>query len=363
MIDYALEALQTLAWPLTIVFLVAMFRAEFRERVSALRSVAAGSVRVELDTLRREVAATPEVAATRPDAWDPGGREEPDRLYALTRTRLEVDQELRRFARAAFRDEDFATRDLSQIIFDLREAGELSAAGSRQLHEFLRLSDARFTPSSESKSRVEPDDEELAALVTIGTLLRAYVRYRQRVASITTEFWGHDLMKPLHCLERDQEAKTKYAWAIIATLLPEVDYNYQIFTDAMRRASVDDSDRNWPKQMSREFLQLIVSPDEFFEIVKFRRDELRRMLREGDRRWWRTTTDEYEDAKREAEESGGDPGEYRTEWRYYHWPESWGKIGMNQPLLRREKIGPEEVAEDLLNAEAALRRMRLEHAS
>jgi len=32
---------------------------------------------------------------------------------------------------------------------------------------------------------------------------------------------------------------------------------------------------------------------------------------------------------------------------------------MNQPLLRREMIGPEEVAEDLLNAEAARRRMRL----
>ncbi len=329
--DHLLDALRTLAWPVTVLLLVWLFRAQLRERLASLRRAELpGGVRFELDALRRDVAATPEFAASREATSPPitpDGTLPSDRLYPLARVQLDIDWLLRRFARSALRDPDFAIRGLNDIILDLRDAGELSGTVARQLQDFMRLSEAGF-------SRSELSDDEMAALVTVGTMLASHAHYLERVASITTDIWGHDLMRPLMHLERGDEENPKFVWAVVATILPEVDYNYQLFTDAIRRAASDESDRNWPKGMAPLFLKLRVSRADFVEVTKFRRDELRRLLRDGEGHWW---------------EQGS------QDWRYFEWPPAWGKIPFNLPVARGMA---DDVARELLQADSALRRMR-----
>ena len=332
--DHVLDALHTLVWPATILVLVLLFRAQLRERVGSLRKAELpGGIRFELDALSRDVATAPELAASR-DATvptiDADGTAPSDRLYPLARVQLDIDWLLRRFARSATRDPDFAIRSLSDIVLELRDAGELSPAVARQLQDYLRLSDASHT-------RTDLSDDELAVLLTIGARLASHVEYLRRVASITMDFWGHHLMMPLHSLERRNEDNPKYVWAVVATILSEVDYNYRIFSDAMRRAAADDSDRNWPKGMGPLFMRLLVAPGDFAQIIKYRRDELRRLLRDGEGHWW------------EEKSSSQD-------WRYYKWPPEWGKIPFNEPVSRDN---PDDVAQDLLRADSALRRMRV----
>lgn len=213
--------------------------------------------------------------------------------------------------------------------------GELSDAVSRQCLEFLRLTaESSSTPLS---------DDEVVAFHTAGSLLASHVRYLTQVVSITTRAWGHELaftvMRGGRSTERDD---SRDSWAAITTILPEVSYHYSLFKDAMTRASRTTDDKNWPASMSPHFLELIVPESDFEQIVRFRRDELRRVIRLFDRSSWLPQ---------------GDDDNSFPEDLYYRWPQSWGKVPFNMPVTgHRERPLLPDVADDLLRAEEAVRR-------
>lgn len=92
--------------------------------------------------------------------------------------------------------------------------------------------------------------------------------------------------------------------------------------------------------MAPHFLDLIVPESDFNQIVRFRRDELRRVIRLFDRGSWLVRED-------------GDPF---PEELFYRWPQSWGKVPFSLPVTGHvERPLFPDVADDLLHAEEAVR--------
>lgn len=275
--------------------------------------------------------ATPEIEARRTEraAVRTPGVLPDDRSYTVAKVRVELERALRQLAFTVNRDEEFATRNIEDLLLDLRSSGELSISVARQAQEFLRLSAASFSSATVS-------DDDVVAFHTVGSLLAAHVNYVRRVASIATGIWGHEL---IFMLERGgrRDREGKVTWAAVATILPEVDYDYAIFREAIHRAMDTRDNRNWPADMAPLFGNLLVSEEEFLQITVFRRDELRRVLRQFDRISWHPNDDDKDKL-------------------YYRWPASWGEISFNVPVTRGTLP---DAADDLLRAEEAVRRMRL----
>ena len=332
-VDHALEAIRILIWPLTIVTLVLLFRRQVAERVGSIRKAQLpGGISFELDALEREVINTPELDARRTERLTvraSGGVLPTDRAYTVARVRVDLERALRRLLFAVNRDPEFATRNIEDLLLDLRSSGEISAAIARQAQEFLRLSAASFSAPSLS-------DDDVVAFHTVGSLLASHVSNLQRVASIATGAWGHELMFMIERRHR-RDGDGKITWAAIATILPEVDYDYSLFRAAIHRAMDTRDDRNWPKDMAPMFGDLLVSEVDFQTIVVFRRDELRRVIGHFDPFSWF-------------------PREKNSTDLEYKWPRDWGEIPFNMPVTRGTLP---EVADDLLRAEEAVRQMRL----
>lgn len=335
-----IDVVRIVAWPLTLLVVLLLFRRQIADRVGAIRKAQLpGGISFELDVLEKEIVRTPELEATRKNvvAGSPGGVLPADRSYTVAEARFELERGLRRLSFAVSRDEEFATRNIEDLLLDLRSSGELSPHVSRQASEFMRLSAAAFS--------ADLSDDDVVAFHTVGSLLAAHVNYIARVVSITTGLWGHDLFFMIE-RPRDLDPSSKVTWAAVATILPEVAYDYRLFRDAILRASVTRDDKHWPKDSAPLFTRLLVTEDEFLEIVIFRRNELRRVLKYFDRTSWLATSSN--DRERIPEEL------------YYRWPNSWGKIPFNTPVTGHTSrpLLP-DVADDLLRAEEAVRRMKL----
>lgn len=331
-------------WPVTVLVVVLLFRRQIAGRVGAIRRARLpGGVSLELDALEMEVVRTPELEARRIgvatfEATDDSTRGvlPTDGSFTVAEARVELERALRRLSFAVSRDEEFATRSIEDVLLDLRSRDELSVHVARQAQDFLRLSAAAFSSGL--------NDEDVVAFHTVGSLLASHINYLTRVASISTAVWGHELW---HLVEergrRDSEGKT--VLAAIATILPEVSYDYGLFKDAIHRASLTIDDRNWPRDAAPRFDRLLVTESEFLEVVVFRRNELRRILRLFDRSSWLA-----------YDEQGG----HLPDELYYKWPRTWGDIPFNTPVTGHSyrPLLP-DVADDLLRAEEAARRMRL----
>lgn len=338
-----IDFVRILAWPFVVLVVVMVFRRPLSERVGAIRKAQLpGGISVELDALQAEIVTSREIGASESDfaatqlIYGSSTSVLPsDRSYTVAAARVELERALRRFLFTVNRDEEFATRKINDVLLELRSSGELSPDVTRQAQDFLRLSAASFS------SVVA--DEEVVAFHTVGSLLAAHVNYQARVASIGTGVWGHDLF--FMVARGGSNHNEKEVWASITTILPEVAYDYRLFLDAIRRASNTRDNKNWPRDAADEFSKLAISEADFLQVTIFRRDELRRVLELFDRSSWLAKDDE---------------GQQIPKALYYQWPAAWGKISFNTPVTgHSERPLLLDVADDLLRAEEAVRRMRL----
>lgn len=292
----------------------------------------------DLDALQREVAASPEMDQSRRAARAVAVSLGPVPTYSsqtVAEARVRLESALRRLRFTTSDDVQFADRNIEGIVSETLSSGELSVPVARQCLEFFRL-------SAEGSSAPLSDDE-IVAFHTTGSLLASHVEYVTRVASVTTGRWGHELLFTLMRAGAPDQGTEKEAWASIATIMPEVQYDYALFADAMRRAASDESGKNWPASAARMFLDLIVAESDFNDVVRFRRDELRRVIRLYDRQ---------SSLPRGYDGEGPLPDDL-----YYRWPLSWGKIHFNTPVTGHTHHPMFlDVADDLVRAEEAVRR-------
>lgn len=330
------DAFKSAVWPVTALVVVAVFHRQIRERISALRKAELpGGINLELDALEREVVKSAEAVGGQSGSLSPVVSMAPqDREDIVAETRFGLERQVRLLAWAVTRDEDFPTRSIDDLLMEIRSAGELSDAEYSQLLGYQRL--------SQSALAVGITDEAAGSLQTIGSILTARLNFISRVAAVSRGMLGHDLANHIMRSEHARDFASRWEWATIATVLPDVGYNYRVFQAAIVRASKTTDDRDWPKQLAPRFLSLLVTEDEFEQVVRFRRDELRRLLRS-----FQNSLNDLEDDE-----------------RYYRWPSSWGDIGWNQPVIRSYGgLRQQDIVDDLLRAEEAVRSFQYQNSS
>ncbi|MDQ2845100.1 MAG: hypothetical protein M3Y77_01820 [Actinomycetota bacterium] len=327
--DWALivDAFKAAVWPVTALVIIAVFRRQLRERISALRKAGLpGGINLELDALERQVVSSAVASGAAGSLSPVVGIAPQDREDIVAETRFGLERQVRLLAWAVTRDEDFFSRGIDDLLMEVRRAGELSGTEYSQLLGYQRLSQSALAAGI--------TDEVAGSLHTIGSILTARLNFISRVASVSRGMLGHELANHIMHSEHSRDVAGKWEWATIATVLPDVGYDYRVFQAAIIRASKTTDDRDWPRQLAPRFLNLLVTEEEFERIVRFRRDELRRLLRSFQNSLSDLDNDE----------------------RYYNWPTQWGDIGWNQPIIRSYGgLRQQDIVDDLLRAEEAVR--------
>lgn len=323
--SHVVDTLKAAAWPVVTLVIVFTFYRPIRDRLGSLRKATLpGGISLELDALERDVvraSGSPEGNSLSPLV----PMRPRDRDDIVAETRFNLERQVRLLAWAITRDEAFPTRSVDDLLLEIHDANEITADELSQLLGFFNLS--RVAAAN------QVTDESAGSLNTVGALLVARLNFRTRVIEVTTGFAGHDLANHLMMAEHAKRGVgDSYKWATIATILPAVGYDYRVFVAAMNRASEIDDDRNWPRGLSPQFLRLLVPKKDFDRVVVFRRNELRRLLRD------------FLASGSEIDEE-----------RYYNWPASWGHVDFNQPIMRRESFRQQDIVDDLLRAEEAVR--------
>jgi hypothetical protein len=115
--------------------------------------------------------------------------------------------------------------------------------------------------------------------------------------------------------------------------MPEFGYEYEIYREAAER--YNSKQRNGGRVSHGEELN-VLTLEEFVTVLEFRERELFRLVEKGRSRG---TLGDFEKA---------------NEW---HWPEEWGRLGWNCPIIR-DRLCLFEAEQELVQTRAALERHR-----
>ena len=296
------EATSALAWPVTLLVILLIFRKAILERVGPPRRIKFGSFELELGDLEKRVEKSVEIA-------DPG--------LPISNLRLAIEEQIIELAHSSL-DEEATHRRISQLIERLQEKRLLSTHIGESLQEYLSIA-ARL-----SREAGLSGADAIKAL-TIGASLLAQLQYLKCVQHLIHSFDGRMLWEVRRA---DMQENKYYLWSAIAAAAPEFDYSYEAFREAATKFNAAEEQRAHAAHREPRRIP-IPALSEFVDILRFRQTELQRIIR-GE--WW-----------------DGTKWEKLREWQ---WPEAWGHVGWNQPVVSSRN----EADQELLRTEVALER-------
>jgi len=310
----AVEAIRALAWPVTLVIILVVFRRPILDRLSHItKAKFPGGFEFELGELGSRVEKVFIEANRHSLGSGPS-------MLAVANTRLAIEMEIVKLAQLSGGSKEATHQKIIQLIAQLEEEGVLSGQLANGLRQYIGITNRVVHTSTTS-------GEDVIKVLSIGTSLLAPLRYLSRVQYLLNDFDGL-LLWDMHRLE--QEGNKYRLWSAIAASVPNFDYSYEAFREAAAKFNEKEDER--ARGANRKPTKIeIPRVSEFLEILEFRRSELLRVL-QGE--WWEET-------------------KWRKlrEWR---WPEKWGHIGWNQPIVDSWN----EAQEELLRPEAAIERYR-----
>jgi len=316
------DAVGSLAWPVTVLVVVLIFK---REIVQLLRHIKeakflGGSITLELDKLGQALERTPEIEKQRGAIQKLDSTQELLRsgnsTLAIANLRIEIEREILRLMKPSYNLQEVRSWPLSRKISTLVDKGLLSRDVAERLTEYTHIANKLI-------HGLELSADEVNRAVSIGTDILTHLHYRANVENLVYDFEGHGLW---HMWRKEEKVSKKYYfWSAIAATLPDFDHSYEVYKEAADKYLSKEYRDSFGGRVHHDLY--VVSLEEFIEILKFRRDEIVRVLRGN---WWKD-----------------------NEWQ---WPESWGQLGWNGPVFR----GSANDAEDeLLRINAAIERYEL----
>lgn len=284
------DGIRSLAWPVAVVVIILLFRRQIRELLPNVREAEFGGLKLRLETLQQEVRRAPENTRRRLSSEDLTAKRLAieNQLLALSQEKLGADQ------RRTERPEAWASL--------LSDKGVLSESTAASINDYILITDQLLRSPSMN------DDEAVRALC-VGDMLFASLRHTYLVEHLVDDLGHHLIWQP-----PPGERNKYHFWAAIAAESPRFDYRYEVLLEAVNR--IDERDHRAAVPLP--------TPEEFVDILQFRRRELLRIM---DLLWGKEV-----DSVMKGE----------LEWR---WPEEWGHISWTGPIVRPETR--HELAEQL----------------
>lgn len=309
-----------LAWPLTILILVLTFRREIRARLSALREVTypGGSITMEVTELAARIEQGHHGETSVPALLEqPLSLGEGVSQLSIARMHLNIETELLRLSRTLRNASKVGGWSVSRHVDELLRADVLDAELAENVRDFVHISNKIL------HGAVVDDATKLRATV-IGASLVAQLHYRSQVRRLERDFEGHGLWR-MH--KRGKNADNKYyLWSAIAASLPEFDYSYEVYREALDGFNQGSFVQEHPHDALPA-----LALDEFIAVLEYRESELLRLLN-------------FKGAWKDFEEAN-----------YWQWPSEWGDLGWQSPIIRHG-LSRHAIEEDLLQTRNAIRR-------
>ena len=318
-----------IAWPVTLLVLVILFRREIRQRLTAVTEVKypGGSITMkEVERLEAKV----EGVSPAPEAMRlSSGPQIPslspphqDTRLAIAQMRLDAEKELFLIARHTVHQGDVTGWTVGRSLEELEKSRSLDSSLVDSVRDFMAV-------ATKIVHDVAVPEDVVQRAVAVGGSLVATLRHRRLVLEALRDFDGHGLW---HMHRHHSGADKKYYWwSGVAASLPEFAYDYDVYREAaeLHNAKVK-------RDGHRGHEVYVLSLEEFVSVLEFRESELLRIISVGrsGKPWDQSTRD--------------------IEWR---WPSEWGDIGWNGPILR-ERVHLWGAEEDLMRTRAALAHYR-----
>lgn|GEM_PF-1039298 len=319
-----------LAWPLTVLILVLTFRREIRARLSALREVKypGGSITMEVTELAARIEQgqhSETIVPTMLDQRLPLG--EGASQLSIARMHLTIEKYLLRLSRTTLNQSSVTGWSTKRHVDELLRADVLDAELAENVQDFLQISNKLLHGA-------DVDDATKLRATVIGAALAAQLRHRSRVRRMARDFEGHALW---HMHRRGDRADNKYyLWSAVAATLPEFDYSYEVYREALERYNQGPV----VQEHHRDALP-VLTLEEFVAVLELRERELLRLIDT----WHSSQTDSAATWKH---------FEAANDWQ---WPTEWGDIGWGGPIIR-DRLTVYAAEEDLLQTRNALDRYR-----
>ncbi len=319
------QLLGHIAWPVTIITLLIMFRREVRQRLISVTEVKYPGGSITMREVERLEARIESTTSTSPNKQlSPATTTVPlesvysDSRLAIAQMRLDTERELFLLCRHALSTADVAGWPVDRYVEELEKSNVIDSRFADNIRVFVSL-------ANKIVHQVTLPEEIVHRTSAIGSALVATLRHKRLVLEAERDFEGHGLW---HMHNHVDEAHRKYYfWSAVAASLPEFDYDYDVYREAAEKHNAKAT------RLGHERHRVyVLSLEEFVSVLEFREGELLRIIG-----LWRSGT-------------GWDKGSRAIEWR---WPSEWGDLGWNGPILR-ERVHLWGAEEDLMRTRAAL---------
>jgi hypothetical protein len=327
-ISAIIQLLGYIAWPVTVLAIIILFRREIRQRLKSVMEVKypGGSITMrEVERLEEKVEevavlSSRQVAPSRSIGAIPAPHS--DSRLAIAQMRLDSEREMFLISRHALHYGEVVGWHVDRYIQELEKAKILDPPLVDNIQGFITLANKIVHDIS-----IPNDVVERAAAV--GSSLVATLRHKRLVIEAEQDFEGHGLWHMHHHVQ--EEDKKHYFWSAVAASLPELDYDYDVYREAAERYN-EKLHATGEKRRAIYVLPL----EEFVSVLEFRESELLRIIG-----LWRAG-------------HGWDKGNRAIEWQ---WPSEWGHLGWTGPILR-ERVHLWGAEEDLMRTRVALAHYR-----
>ena len=311
------DVVGSVAWPVTVFVVVLMFRKTLTERLASVLHAKFPGVELKLGELRRlaeeQQADTPQPAVPEPPV-EPDG---PPTL-AVVDLRLELERHLLRLVHAATGTGPAHRGGVFGLVETVERKQLIDSTLLTTTRQFLQLS------QHVERGAAVPEDA-----VVLGSSVLSRIKHEVRVAELMREMDGNLMWQYRDFEDRGYDPRHHYFSAVVEGM-PRFDYSYEALAEAVERTNTGGKARR------RSELPIVrPTQEEYLELLRFREEEVERVLALADKH----------------------DGSIHTKEAEWKWPEAWEPIIWNGPVYREGKNRgtAAELERELLHARSAIR--------
>lgn len=320
------QLLGSVAWPVTVLILVLIFRKQIADRLDQpFSKLKIPGGEIEFDVKKLEDVVKSDAPASHPSPGDDPAMflATGDLQLSMARLRVAIENDLFRIAQRLGKSDTSKPATVNQRLDELVIIEAIPATLAENVKAFMDIAN-RVIHGAQL-----PDDVKGRATI-VGANLAAQVDHQRKVIELQYDFAAH-LLWHMHWHVEDN-AKKYYWWSAIAATCPEFDYNYDVYCEAAKRHNKRLVDSMVEERASEEMVG-VVSLSDFVQILEFRESELNRLAAV-----WKQ--DQMAFSKANA----------------WQWPSKWGNIGWGGPVVGG--LSYNEVERQLMQTRSALARYR-----
>lgn len=322
------QLLGSVAWPVTILILVLVFRKQVADRLNqpmAKLKIPGTEIEFAVNELESKLQTT--TSEPSPTSGDTGDQllyfASGDLQLSVARLRVGIENDLFRIAQIKGKSDAAKPFTINQRLNDLIESNALTLSFADNLRSFVDISNRII-------HGVEIPDNVKGRATIIGASLAAQLEHLRKVIEMEREFDAHGLWH-MH-IHLPDDAKKYYWWSAVAAACPDFDYDYSVYREAAERHNNRLIQRMGGDRAKKGMVG-VLPLSEFISVLEFRESELSRIAA--------------------AWEQGHEAMSAANNWQ---WPEEWGNIGWGGPVVRGLSFN--EVERQLMQTRNALARYR-----